>query len=234
MNRPKILLVEDDANLGFVIKDNFEQNEFDVDLYTDGQSAYSSFTSNQYDLCIIDIMLPIMDGYALAKEIRKINQDIPLLFLTAKSLKEDKIEGFKIGADDYITKPFSIEELILRCKVFLKRKTSYQKKESSILLISKYTLDLINHDLIFNQESKKLTVKESCLLHLLAKNQNTLVKREDILKELWGDNDYFLGRSMDVFISKLRKYLSSDPNIEIVNYHGLGFKLQIKEHKGEN
>lgn len=229
MNKPNILLVEDDANLGFVIKDNFEQNQFNIDLFSDGQSAFEAFINNKYDLCIIDIMLPIMDGYTLAKEIRSRNQDVPLLFLTAKSLKEDRIEGFKIGADDYISKPFSIEELILRCKVFLKRNTNHQKSTQTKLSISNFILDTTSNELVFQNQTKKLTHKESCLLQLLVLNRNTMVKREDILNELWGNNDYFLGRSMDVFISKLRKYLSLDPSIEIINYHGLGFKLQIKE-----
>lgn len=226
MHKQRILLVEDDTNLGFVIKDNFEQNQFEVVLCVDGEEALKCFSSETFDLCILDVMLPKMDGFELAKQIRSQNDQIPLLFLTAKSLKEDRINGFNIGADDYISKPFSIEELILRCKVFLKRSTS--KSTATISSnIGKYTFDYKNQLLRFEDEEKKLTQREALLLNLLADNKGEIVKRDFLLKEVWGTDDYFAGRSMDVFISRLRKYLAKDPSIEIINYHSVGFKLSI-------
>lgn len=227
MDKAKILLVEDDANLGFVIKDNFEQDIFDLVLCVDGEEALQKFKTEEFHLCILDVMLPKMDGFTLAKEIRKINNEIPLLFLTAKSLKEDKIEGFNIGADDYITKPFSIEELILRCKVFLRRTKSKNEPKHQIIGIGKYQFDTANQTLRISEEKKKLTHRESILLQLLAENIGNVVKRETLLKEVWGSDDYFAGRSMDVFISRLRKYLALDPTIEIVNFHSVGFMLKI-------
>lgn len=227
MHKQKILLVEDDTNLGFVIKDNFEQELFEVVLCVDGEQALTVFKAEPFDLCILDVMLPKMDGFELAKHIRNINEQIPLLFLTAKSLKEDRINGFNVGADDYITKPFSIEELILRCKVFLKRSNNKVTATPKHVKIGKYTFDHQNQLLIYNTEEKKLTQRESHLLHLLRANLGDIVKRDYILKEVWGTDDYFAGRSMDVFISRLRKYLSNDPTIEIVNFHSVGFKLNV-------
>lgn len=228
MSKQKILLVEDDVNLGFVIKDNFEQAGFDVILCEDGESAKNIFEQNNFDLCILDVMLPKMDGYELGTFIRSKDANIPLLFLTAKSLKEDKIKGFTLGADDYITKPFSIEELLLRCKVFIRR--SQQSKESiqKTVTIGMYVLDIPNQKLSFHVENKNLTLRETTLLALLTQNIGNIVKREEILNTVWGNEDYFTGRSMDVFISRLRKYLSKDPSIEIVNIHSVGFELRIK------
>jgi DNA-binding response OmpR family regulator len=228
MHKQKILLVEDDANLGFVVKDNFEQEQFDVVLCTDGEQALQAFKTDTFDLCILDVMLPKMDGFELAKEIRKLNDQVPLLFLTAKSLKEDKLAGFTIGADDYITKPFSIEELILRCRVFIKRSKAVSQNNAKVITIGEYKFDIQNQLLIHETEQKKLTLRESLLLQLLSEKIDEIVKREYILKEVWGTDDYFAGRSMDVFISRLRKYLSKDPRIEIINYHSVGFKLFIQ------
>ncbi len=228
MLKQKILLVEDDTNLGFVIKDNFEQEQFEVVLCVDGVEALSTFKNQKFDLCILDVMMPKMDGFELAKNIRKINEQIPLLFLTAKSLKEDRLHGFTIGADDYITKPFSIEELILRCKVFLKRSIATTSKKSNYIMIGTYSFDFQNQLLIHPTEEKKLTLRESLLLQLLTEKPGEIIKREHILKEVWGTDDYFAGRSMDVFISRLRKYLSKDPNIEIMNYHSVGFKVTVQ------
>lgn len=228
MHKQRILLVEDDANLGFVIKDNFEQEEFEVTLCEDGELALKTFKTDTFDLCILDVMLPKMDGFELAKEIRKLNDQIPLLFLTAKSLKEDRLNGFNIGADDYISKPFSIEELILRCKVFIKRSKAVNAHKSKIIQIGAYTFEVNNQLLIHPDEQKKLTLRESLLLQLLTESMGDIVKREHLLKEVWGTDDYFAGRSMDVFISRLRKYLSKDPSIEIINHHSVGFKLFVK------
>jgi DNA-binding response OmpR family regulator len=228
MHKLKILLVEDDENLGFVVKDNFEQEQFEVVLCVDGEQALQAFKTDTFDLCILDVMLPKMDGFELAKEIRKLNDQVPLLFLTAKSLKEDKLAGFNIGADDYITKPFSIEELILRCRVFIKRSKAVSQNNSKVINIGEYKFDIQNQLLIHETEQKKLTLRESLLLQLLSEKIDEIVKREFILKEVWGTDDYFAGRSMDVFISRLRKYLSKDPRIEIINYHSVGFKLFIQ------
>ncbi len=228
MLKQKILLVEDDTNLGFVIKDNFEQEHFEVVLCVDGVEALATFKTEHFDLCILDVMMPKMDGFELAKNIRQLNDQIPLLFLTAKSLKEDRLHGFTIGADDYITKPFSIEELILRCKVFLKRSKSTSVNTSKNIQIGTFSFDFQNQLLLHPTEEKKLTLRESLLLHLLTEKLGEIVKREHILKEVWGTDDYFAGRSMDVFISRLRKYLSKDPNIEILNFHSVGFKVTVQ------
>lgn len=224
MSKATILYVEDDETLSFVTKDNLELNDYEVDHYQDGQSALKAFAENDYDLAILDVMLPTMDGYDLAQRMRKQNSQIPILFLTAKSLKEDRIHGLAIGGDDYITKPFSIEELILRVEVFLKRK--YVSEPQIKLEIGQYHLDTKNYKLYFGEELvKNLTQKENDLLELLILNYDSTLKREDILVKLWGENDYFLGRSMDVFISRLRKYLSKDPSIKIENVHGVGFRM---------
>lgn len=225
MSKKKILLVEDDVNLAFVIKDNFEQNGFEVFLCEDGESAKNIFDKNKFDLCILDVMLPKVDGFALAEFIRTKDSIIPLIFLTAKSLKEDKIKGFTIGADDYVTKPFSIEELMLRCKVFFRRTQPIPL--ANCYSIGRYVLDVPNQKLSFGEDHRKLTIRETALLALLVQNNSNIVKREEILNAVWGSEDYFAGRSMDVFISRLRKYLSKDSTIEIVNFHSVGYKLTL-------
>jgi len=225
--KANILYVEDDEVLGFVTRDNLIQNQYAVTLYTDGKSALKAFSGIEYDLCILDVMLPEMDGFTLAKEIRKKNKEIPILFLTAKSLKEDRIHGLQIGADDYITKPFSIEELILKVEIFLKRKFIQQKQITGLIGIGAYEFDHQNLRLKHGNEEKKLTEKESDLLMLLCENKGQLLKRGVILERLWGENDYFHGRSMDVFISRLRKYLSKDESIKIENVHGVGFRFVV-------
>lgn len=222
---PVILLAEDDTNLGFVIRDNLEHRNFDVRLYSNGQEALDAFRQQRFDLCIVDVMLPVMDGFTLARHIREIDSEVPLLFLTAKSMKEDRITGFNLGADDYITKPFSIEELILRIKVFLKRTGRPVTEVTGIIKIGDCAFDYHNLDLMHRDKSRKLTTREAALLKLLCDHAGATVKREDILNKVWGNDDYFAGRSMDVFISRLRKYLSVDHSIEIINYHGVGFKL---------
>lgn len=230
MEKLKILLVEDDLNLGFILEENLELQGFSVKRCQDGEEGYLSFLDAHYDLCLIDVMLPVKDGFTLAKDIRKTNYDIPIIFLTAKSLKEDRIEGFKIGGDDYITKPFSMEELKLRIKAVLKR--SQKATTPELLLkefqIGKYIFKPDDRLLILNNESNKLTYKESELLKLLCINLNQALERDIALKKIWEEDSFFNARSMDVFITKLRKHLSKDPSVEIINIHGKGFKLMVK------
>lgn len=226
MNKKKILVVEDDASLGFIIKDNLDQNGFDVTLCTDGESGTKTFFENSFDICILDVMLPKKDGFSLARTIRSFNGDIPILFLTAKSMTEDRLEGFRSGADDYITKPFNMSELLYRLEVFLRRSgAQHHTKYETKFVLGSFVFDYSNLALKNNNHEKNLTQKEAEVLRLLLQNKGHVVKREEILKNVWGDDDYFMGRSMDVFISKLRKYLKEDPSVQIINYHGVGFKL---------
>jgi DNA-binding response OmpR family regulator len=228
-NRPKLLLVEDDPSLGFVLKDNLEQGGYEVVHATNGLDAQLFFEASAFDLCLLDIMLPKVDGFTLAKSIRAANSSVPILFITARSLQEDKLKGFSIGADDYITKPFSMEELLFRVAVFVKRTQLPEDKSSSgILAIGEYTLDTDTLRLRFKDGETKLTRRENDLLLMLVSRKNQLVKRDDILLQLWGDDDYFAGRSLDVFVSRLRKYLRHDPNVQIENHHSVGFQLRVK------
>ena len=224
----KILVVEDDPSLGFVIKDNLIQKNFDVTLCSDGDAATQTFAEHSFDICILDVMLPKKDGFSVARSIRLTNKEIPILFLTAKTMTEDKLEGFNTGADDYITKPFNFDELVCRIEVFLRRKNIQVSAEDGVFLLGNFQFDYANLTLKNNDNRKTLTQKEAEVLRLLHLNRGRVLKREEILKEVWGDDDYFMGRSMDVFISKLRKYLKDDPAVEIVNYHGVGFKLEDK------
>ena len=223
----KILLVEDDPGLGFVIKDGLAAKGYDVSLCSDGEKAQHAFDHHHFDICILDVMLPRKDGFSLAQYIRKANQEVPILFITAKSMLEDKIAGFNAGGDDYLVKPFSMEELFLRIEVFLRRSPS-QLDGEKLLILGAYQFDPRNLTLQHPQGDKVLTQKEAEVLELLCRNKHRILKREEILKKVWGDDDYFLGRSMDVFISKLRKYLREDHSLEIVNYHGVGFRLEVK------
>ncbi len=225
-NTKKILLVEDDPSLGFVIKDNLTLKGYDVTLCKDGEEGERSFLNNGYNLCIFDVMLPKKDGFSLARSVRKKSATVPILFLTAKSMIEDKLEGFGTGADDYITKPFSLEELLCRIEVFLRRAPLISHIEQKIVFLGQYEFDFSNLTLKTRSAEKTLTQKEAEVLKLLYQNRERVLKREEILKQVWGDDDYFMGRSMDVFISKLRKYLKEDPSVQIVNYHGVGFKLE--------
>ena len=225
MNK-KSLLVEDDPSLGFVVSDNLKQKGYDVTLCQDGESGSATFTQHTFDLCILDIMLPKKDGFAVAQGIRAVNKDVPILFLSAKSMLEDKLEGFKTGADDYITKPFSFDELLCRIDVFLRRTQQVQVSQDKVFSIGEFEFDYANLTLKKEDSRKTLTQKEAEVLRLLHLNRGRVLKREEILTQVWGDDDYFMGRSMDVFISKLRKYLKEDPAIQIVNYHGVGFKLE--------
>jgi DNA-binding response OmpR family regulator len=239
MNNPhaKILLVEDDPNLSLVLKDYLEILFYETTLCADGEEALNEFKTNFYDLCILDVMLPKKDGFTLAKEIRKFNKEVPIIFLTAKSMKEDRIKGFQLGADDYITKPFSTEELSLRIEAILRRskKKSYFPVVDNIEIykIGKFSFDYTNMVLKSDKAEQYLTRKEADLLKLLCINKNKLVHREIALKSIWGGSDYFTGRSMDVFITRLRKYLKDDPEVSITNVHGTGFKLEIKNEAAE-
>lgn len=224
----KILYVEDDLSLSFVTHDQLEKRGYEVFSCENGIEALSLFKKEIFDLCIFDVMLPEMDGFELAKNIRETNKQIPIIFLTARSMQEDKLEGLTIGGDDYITKPFNIEELCLKIEVFLKRKL-VNKPIEEFYQIGLFSLDVKEQKLKLGTEEKKLTLKETKLLSLLAQKVNTITKRENILVNLWGKDDYFLGRSLDVFISRLRKYLRQDPTIQIENIRGVGFKLVILE-----
>ena len=222
----KILLVEDDTSLGFVIADQLKSDGYQVTLCTDGAEGFQRFNQDQFHLCICDVMMPKKDGFTLAKEIRQVNTDIPILFLTAKGEAEDRVEGFKSGGDDYLTKPFHSEELQLRVAALLKRvNIASTKAEEDLFKIGSYTFDSVNFELTHRNFSKVLTKKEAQVLKFLAKAKNEIVPRELILNAVWGQDDYFVGRSLDVFITKLRKYFKEDKSIQIMNVHGRGFRL---------
>jgi len=223
-----LLLVEDDENLGFMLKDNLEMAGYQVRLCRDGEKGLTAFHNADYHLCVLDVMLPAKDGFSLAEDVRKYNHKIPIIFLTAKSQKEDRIKGFKLGGDDYITKPFSLEEFLLRIEAVLKRvydrPSNADKKHQ--FSIGNYSFDFNNQLLTINGKSAKLTNKETRLLKILAQNKNQVVERDIIMKTIWENDGYFVARSMDVFISKLRKYLSEDSTIKIKNLHGIGYRLE--------
>jgi DNA-binding response OmpR family regulator len=220
-----ILLVEDDPNLGFVIKDNLEVRGYAVTLCADGEAGSTTFQQQRFDACILDVMMPKKDGFSLAQSIRAHNQQVPILFITAKAMLADKREGFMAGGDDYLVKPFSMEELCMRLEVFLRRTKGTTRTHYNL---GDYLFDVANLQLQHPTSTKSLTPKEAEVLQLLCAHPNQVLKREEILKKVWGDDDYFMGRSMDVFISKLRKYLREDDRIQIQNHHGVGFKLEVK------
>lgn len=223
-----LLYVEDDESLSFVTKDNLELQGYQITYCENGRKALDIIQEQSFDLCILDVMLPEVDGFTIAREIRKFNTEVPIIFLTAKSLKEDKIEGLKLGADDYITKPFSIEELILKVEIFLRRSKITRPTPASKYVLGTYIFDYSNLSLDANGSSKKLTQKEADLLQFLIEGKNQVLRRSDILEKIWGEDDYFLGRSLDVFISRLRKYLKEDKDLVIENIHGVGFRLLDK------
>lgn len=233
-NKANILLVEDDANLGFILKDYLEMLHYSVDLRKNGVEGFHAFKLKDFDICILDIMMPLKDGITLATEIREINKDVPIVFLTAKEMKEDRIRGFRAGADDYITKPFSTEELSLRIEAILRRSRGNpgQTTDNILYQIGNYMFDCSNQVLSINNQVTKLTKKESELLKILCENRDRVLKRETALKKIWGEDDYFMGRSMDVYITKLRKYLKDDSSINISNIHGTGFKLEVHQKIG--
>jgi len=228
----RILLAEDDVNLGFLLVDFLESNGFEVKLYRDGQSALKGFTMSGADFCLIDIMLPGMDGFTLTTRIKEHDSKIPVIILSARSLKEDKIAGFRLGVDDYITKPFDEEELLYRIRAVLGRTTRYATEspaEAEIINIGRIVFDPKNLSLIQGGNSQRMTIKESRILLKLSASVNNIVTREEIMIDVWGDSDYYTGRSLDVFISKLRGYLKSDPSVRIVTIPTLGYKLEVEK-----
>lgn len=226
----KILLVEDDTSLGFIISDQLKSDGYKVTLCSDGAEGFQRFNQEKFHMCIFDVMMPKKDGFTLAKDIRKIDQNIPILFLTAKSNDEDKVEGFKSGGDDYLTKPFNVEELQLRVAAMLRRiNIQPESQDKAIYSIGTYSFDTTNYELKHEKFEKTLTKKEAQILKMLCKFMNQVVAREVVLTAVWGQDDYFVGRSLDVFITKLRKYLKEDKNIQITNVHGIGFKLEVEE-----
>ncbi|AWI25934.1 response regulator transcription factor [Flavobacterium pallidum] len=223
----KILYAEDDDTLAFLTKDNLEQNGYEVIHCADGTSCLETFNSGFFDICIFDIMMPKMDGFELASEVRKKNTDIPIIFLSAKTLKEDRIKGLRIGADDYLVKPFSIEELLLKIEIFLKR-SQRATSPNPIYELGSYRFDSLNY-LVFKENEKiTLTEREAELLKYFLDNKNKVLKREQILTALWGDDDYFMGRSLDVFISRLRKVIANEQGLSIENLHAIGFKFKYE------
>jgi DNA-binding response OmpR family regulator len=230
IEKAKILYVEDDETLSFITKDNLERKGFEVIQADNGIDALSLFANQQFDICLFDVMLPKMDGFDLAHKVRTVNQEIPILFITAKTLPEDRIKGLLLGADDYITKPYTMEELVLRIKVFLKRKRVIEiDSELNSSKIGNVVFDWENLNIITNGKEQKITYREAELLKFFIENKNTVITRERILTVLWGENDYFAGRSLDVFITRLRKHFKSNPNITIENKHGVGFIFKVNE-----
>lgn len=228
----KILLCEDDENLGMLLREYLQTKSYDADLQPDGEAGYKAFIRGKYDLCVLDVMMPKKDGFALAADIRSVNSDVPIIFLTAKSMKEDILQGFKLGADDYLSKPFSMEELLSRIESILRRVRGKKVKDVVVFNIGAFVFDAQKQILTFDGENKKLTTKESELLRLLASNANNILERNYALKSIWEDDNYFNARSMDVYITKLRKLLKDDPNVAIINIHGKGYKL-ITPQAGE-
>jgi two-component system OmpR family response regulator len=229
MSKLNILLAEDDENLGDLLNKFLQSKNFNVDLARNGKIAFEKFIAGQYDFCILDVMMPEMDGFTLAKEIRETDKQIPILFLTAKSMKDDKLMGFQVGADDYLTKPFSMEELLARITAIMRRVGENVEKGKNEFSIGKIKYEPELRVLHLTDGERKLTTKENQLLQLLVKNENEILDRQATLRAIWGDDNYFNGRSMDVYIAKLRKLLKEDENIEIMNVHGKGFKLVVKE-----
>ena len=221
----KILLCEDDENLGMLLREYLQAKGYATELCADGEAGYKAFLKTKFDICVLDVMMPKKDGFTLAKEIRNSNQDVPIIFLTAKTLKEDILEGFKIGADDYITKPFSMEELVFRIEAIIRRTKGKKNKESTVYHIGQFTFDTQKQLLCIGDDQRKLTTKENELLALLCSHANEILQRDFALKTIWIDDNYFNARSMDVYITKLRKHLKDDPQIEIINIHGKGYKL---------
>ena len=227
----KILLCEDDENLGMLLREYLEAKGFQVDLCVDGEEGYDTFCSNKYDLCILDVMMPKMDGFTLAGKIRELNAEVPFIFLTAKTLIEDIRAGFEIGADDYITKPFRMDVVVLRIEAILRRVRGKKNKESTLYHIGQFTFDTQKQLLTIGEKQTKLTTKENELLALLCSHANEILQRDFALKTIWIDDNYFNARSMDVYITKLRKHLKEDPQIEIINIHGKGYKLITPEEE---
>ena len=228
--KPKILLCEDDTNLGMVLKNYLELNDYDVTLERDGRLGLAAFQREKFDICLLDVMMPNMDGFTLAEEIRDVNPDVPLFFLSAKTMKDDIIQGYKLGADDYITKPFDSEVLLHKIKAILKRNEEMHREEVNAEFdLGRYHFNPRLRELTVDGKVQTLSPKENELLKMLSEYKNDLLSREVALKKIWGSDTYFNGRSMDVYIAKLRKYLKEDTDIEIVNIHGNGFRLVVQE-----
>lgn len=226
----KILYVEDDPNLGFVTRDSLEEEGFTIFHFTEGKEAWKTFKKDKFDLCLLDVMLPELDGFSLAEKIREQNPQIPIIFLSAKAMQEDRIQGLKVGGDDYITKPFSLEELVLRIRVFLKRNAiSHTQVTHDVFPCGSYEFCYSQLTLTRDEEVQKLTHREAEVLKYFLERKNQIVKREEILVAIWGRDDYFLGRSLDVFLTRIRKMLSRDPKVRLENIHGVGFKLVVPE-----
>lgn len=225
--KAKILLAEDDLSLGYVIKDNLIEASYEVVLCPDGQSAIDKFDKDEFDICLLDVMMPNKDGFAVAKKIRQQSDLIPIIFLTAKSLEEDKLKGFLSGADDYIVKPFSMQELLMRIEVFLRRSKQMYSAKTVLFDIGDLHFSYTDLKLNIGNEIFNLTQKEADLLKFLCEHSNRILKREEVLLHVWGKDDYFLGRSMDVFITKLRKYFKSDPKVNLETIHGVGFRFNV-------
>jgi DNA-binding response OmpR family regulator len=224
-----ILLAEDDLNLGILLVDFLESEGYNVKLCKDGELALKAIEMRTFDICLLDVMMPKMDGFTLAKEIKKKEINIPIIFITAKSLKEDKLKGYAIGADDYITKPFDEEELLWKIKAIIRRLPNNTDVVETLIQIGAYTFDYHKQSLTIENSVKRITEKECVILKYLYLNRNKIIKREEILKEIWGNNDYFFGRSLDVFITKIRKYLKEDASLNIENVFGVGFIFNVKE-----
>lgn len=220
-----ILLCEDEESLGMLVREYLEAKGYEADLFLDGEAGYRAFMKRKYDMCLLDVMMPKMDGFALAREIRLVNTEIPIIFLTAKNLKEDILEGFKLGADDYLTKPFSMDELVYRMEAILRRVKSKDQRNMTRFQLGKFIFDTQRQTLIIGDKQTKLTTKECELLTMLCVHVNDVLERDLALKTIWMDDNYFNARSMDVYITKLRKLLKDDPSIEIINIHGKGYKL---------
>lgn len=230
----KILLCEDDENLGMLLREYLQTRGYECDLQPDGDAGYKAFIRKKFDLCVLDVMMPQKDGFELAQDIRTISKEVPIIFLTAKSMKEDILQGFKLGADDYLSKPFSMEELLYRIESILRRVRGKKTKNVVTYQIGKFLFDSQKQTLETEDEVKKLTTKESELLSLLAANANNILERNFTLKTIWVDDNYFNARSMDVYITKLRKLLKDDPDVAIINIHGKGYKLIMPKVEEEN
>ncbi len=226
-----VLLTEDDPNLGMLLREYLNAKGYETTLAENGKKGYDEFAKGGFDICILDVMMPVKDGFTLAEEIRQTDKHIPIIFLTAKSMKDDKLKGFGVGADDYVTKPFSMDELLMRMQAVLRRSLPETAKahKKAVLTVGNFTFDYDRQTLEIDGEEKRLTTKEADLLHMLCENRYDVLDRNYALNKIWGDDNYFNSRSMDVYIAKLRKYLSLDPEVELVNVHGKGFKLLAKE-----
>lgn len=225
----RILLAEDDENLGSLLQEYLQAKNYEVDWLSNGEKAFRAYEKNHYDICLLDVMMPVKDGFTLASEIRMLDKNMPIVFLTAKSMKEDVLEGFSIGADDYITKPFSMEELIFRIEAIMRRIKGGTDSQENLFVIGNYKFDRQKQILSRGEDEQKLTTKENELLGLLCNNMNRILERNFALKAIWIDDNYFNARSMDVYITKLRKYLKQDPKVQIINVHGKGYKLVVEE-----